>query len=146
MRVNLGSNIINNCDAALVVNGVEVFRFRERNSDGRLVCDFDIRNKDGERIAKISKDRVAHIADGYKMHDLPNQCYVEDSNGNIIARVQDTGQSELAITGDFWIEGHHVVISETSLVSGGITMSDNVINGFGKAISISPNNFMIGFV
>ncbi len=146
MNVNLGSNIINNCDAALVVNSVEVFRFRERSSDGRLVCDFDIRDKNGDRIAKIAKDRVAFVADGFKMHDLPKECYVEDSNGNIFARAKETGHDELTITGDFWINGHHVIITEDKLVSGGITMSGNIISGFGKAISIGPNNFAIGTV
>lgn len=43
MKVNLGSNIITDCEAVLVVNGSEVFRLRERDSDGRLICDFDVR-------------------------------------------------------------------------------------------------------
>ncbi|MBL7174865.1 MAG: hypothetical protein ISS66_03465 [Desulfobacteraceae bacterium] len=146
MKVNLGSNVIDNCDAALVVNGVEVFRFRERGSDGRLVCDFDLRDKNGNRIAKIAKDRVAHVAEGYHMHDFPKECYVDDSDGNILARVLETGHDELTITGDFWIEGHHVVVTETSLVSGGATMSGNMVSGFGKAISINPGSFAIGTV
>jgi len=146
MKVNIGSNIINDCDAALVVNGVEVFRFRERNSDDRLVCDFDIRDKNGKRIAKIAKDRVVHVANGFKMHDLPKECYVEDSSGNLAVHVKETGHDELTIIGNFWIDGHHVVITKDSLVSGGMTMSGNIISGFGKAISISPNNFTIGTV
>lgn len=144
MRVNLGSNIINDCDAALVVNGTEVFRLRERGSAGRLICDFDIRDENGGRIAKIAKNRVVHAAEGYQMHDLPKECYVEGPDGAIIARVQETGHDEIAITGDFWIEGHHVVVSSGALVSGGVTMSGNVISGFGKAIAIESNSFSIG--
>lgn len=146
MKVNLGSNIINDCDAALVVNGIEVFRLRERSSDGRLICDFDLRKEKGDRIAKIAKNRVTYAADGYEMHDLPKECHVKDPKGKIVARVQETGHDEITITGDFWIDGHHVVISDSSLVSGGITMSGNVISGFGKAISIKPNSFSIGTV
>lgn len=144
MKVILGSNIINNCDAALVVNGTEVFRLRERQSDGRLICDFDLRDKDENRIAKIAKNKVVYAADGYEIHDLPKESYVKDSNGNILARVQETGLDEITITGDFWIDGHHVIVSDGSLVSGGITMSGNVVSGFGKAISIAPNSFSIG--
>jgi len=146
MMVNLGSNIINDCDAALIVNGTEVFRLRERASDGRLICDFDLRNENGDRIAKIAKDRVVHAAEGYRMHDLPKECYVEDQNGKVVARVQETGHDEITVTGDFWIEGHHVLITNDALVSGGVTMSGNIINGFGKAISIDPNSFSIGTV
>ncbi len=36
MNVLLGSNVINDCDAALYVNGKEVFRLREGVNDGQL--------------------------------------------------------------------------------------------------------------
>lgn len=146
MKVNLGSNIINDCDAALVVNGVEVFRLRERNSDGRLVCDFDLRKENGDRIAKIAKNRVAYAAEGYEMHDLPKECYIQGPNNSIVARVNEAGYDEITITGDFWVEGHHVLVTDDALVSGGVTVSGNVISGYGKAISIEPNCFVIGTV
>lgn len=144
MKVNLGSNIINDCDAALVVNGTEVFRLRERASDGRLICDFELHNQNGERIAKVAKNRVVYAAKGYQIHDLPKECYIEAPNGEVIAHVQETGHDEIAITGDYWIEGHHVIITNKSLVSSGITMTGNIISGFGKAISVEPNSFSIG--
>ena len=144
MRVHLGSNIIEDCDAALVVNGTEVFRLRHRESDGRLVCDFDVRDKLSSRIAKVSKNNVVYAADGYEVHQLPRESFIQDSSGNVLARVEEIGQSEIKITGEFWIDGYHVSISDTDLVSGGVTMSGNLIQGFGKAISIEPNSFSIG--
>jgi hypothetical protein len=87
MKVILGSNIIENCDAALIVNETEVFRLRSRYKDGRLVCDFDLRDKNGTRIAKISKNNVVYAAEGYKVHNFPRESYIQDSNGNILARV-----------------------------------------------------------
>ena len=50
----------------------------------------------------------------------------------------------IKITGDFWVGSHHVLITDESLVSGGITMAGNVICGFGKAILIEPNSVAIG--
>lgn len=144
MKVNLGSNIIENCDAALVVNGTEVFRLRHRNSDGRLICDLDVRDKNGTRIAKVAKNNVMYAADGYEVHHLPRESYIQDSVGNILARVQEIGNDEIKITGEFWVDGHQVLISDDALVSGGITMSGNTVRGFGKAISIEPNSFSIG--
>jgi len=146
MKVNLGSNIIDNCDAALVVIGTEVFRLRESVSHGRCVCDFDLRNQNGKRIAKIVKNRVVRAAAGYKMHDLPRGCYVEAPDGTVIARVRKTGHEEITITGDFRIDGHHVLITNAALISGGIKISGNVTSGFGKTISIGPNSFSIGTV
>lgn len=144
MKVNLGSNKIIECAAALVVNGVEVFRLRHRESDGKLICDFDLRDETGNRLAKVAKNNVVYAADGHEVHHLPRESYVQDPNGNIIARVQEVSGDEIKITGDFWIDGHHVLISDDALVSGGITMSGNTVRGFGKAISIEPNSFAIG--
>jgi len=144
MRVNLGSNIIVNCAAVLFINGTEVFRLRHRDSDGRLICDFDVRGKEDSRIAKVSKNNVVYAADGYEVHNLPRESYIQDSNGNVIARVQEIGQDEIKITGEFWVAGYQVSISDDALVSGGITMSGNYMSGFGKAISIEPNSFSIG--
>jgi hypothetical protein len=109
-----------------------------------LVCDFDIRDKNGNRIAKVAKNNVVYAADGYEVHHLPRESYIQDSNGNILARVQEIGEDEIRITGEFWVDGHRVLISDDTLVSGGITMAGNTIRGFGKAISIEPNSFSIG--
>lgn len=146
MRVNLGSNVIQNCEAALVVNGVEVFRLRDRAGDGQLVCDFDVRGADGERIAKIAKNNAVYAAPGWKVVHLPRESRVEDTQGNVIAQVLETGEDEIAVTGEFWVEGHRVQITEDALVSGGITMAGNLIDGFGRAISLEPNSFSIGVV
>ena len=144
MKVLLGSNVIEDCDAALVVNGAEVFRLRERMGDGRLVCDFDVRDKSGNRLARVAKNNVVYAAQGYKVQNLPSESFVADADGKVIARVQEVSPDTIKITGEFWIEGHHVLITDDSLVSGGVTMSGNVISGSGKAIAISPNSVMIG--
>jgi hypothetical protein len=39
-----------------------------------------------------------------------------------------------------------VIITKDKLVSGGNTISGNIIDGYNKAISISPNNLTIGTV
>jgi hypothetical protein len=144
MKVNLGSNIIDNCDAALVVNGTEVFWLRNRESDGRLISDFDVRDKSGNRIAKVSKNNVVYNAEGYEVHHLPRESFIRDSKGRILIRVQEIGIDEIRISGEFWIDGYQVLITDNSLISGGITMSGNIVRGFGKAISIEPNRFSIG--
>ena len=136
MKVMLGSNVIENCAAVLVVNGEEVFRLRKRTGDGRLVCDFDIRNEAGERLANIARNNVVYAAKGYDEKNLPRESFVSDPEGNIVARIEEVAHNTIKIAGDFWIGSHNVVITDQTLVSGGITMSGNFISGFGKAISI----------
>ena len=144
MKVLLGSNIIHDCDVALVVNSQEVFRLRERDGDGRLVCDFDIRNQDGNHLVKVAKNNVVHAAEGYKIKNLAKESYVESPTGEIVARVEEVAMDTIKITGTFCIEGYTVVINDDSLVSMGITMRGNVISGFNKAIALDPNSFTIG--
>ena len=59
----LGNTEITNCDAALVIEGEEVFRIREE-ANGALMIDCDIRDQDGNRIAKIARNSVVFAADG----------------------------------------------------------------------------------
>ncbi len=144
MKVLLGSNVINDCDAALVVNNEEVFRLRERLGDGRLICDFDVRDQDGNRLAKIAHNNVVYAAEGYEVKNLEKESYIQGPSGEIIACVEEVDLDTIRITGRFCIEGHMVTINEKELVSGGLTVSGNMIGGFKKAIAITPNSVVIG--
>ncbi len=144
MIVNIGSNIIQDCQAVLIVNDVEVFRLRDRESDGRLICDFDVRDEQGNRLAKIAMNNVVFAAPNYEIRHLPRESSLVDQDGNIIVRVIETSLDEIFITGDFWIKGHHVLITDNELISSGVTMKGNRIMGFNKAISLKPNAFSIG--
>ena len=144
-RIDLGSNKIIDCDAVLFVNGQEVFRLRSRDSDGRLVCDFDLRSEDGERIAKIAKNHIiVKGKDGFSYYTGEMESPVKDSNGNMIARVQEIGLEHIAITGDFWIDGLHVRITDDALEIGGNLFVGNTISGFRKAIVIEKTGLGIG--
>ena len=142
----LGSNLIKDCDAALVVNGVEVFRLRERTGDGRLVVDFDLRDSTGQRIAKIAKNNVVFAADGFDSINEASRSFVRDKrSSNTVALVEELPDGSVRVTGNFWIEGYHVLITEDDLVAGGLTFTANIIQGFGKAIVLGPNSTGIGF-
>src|SRR6267143_337766 len=70
--VILGNNEITNCDAALVIEGEEVFRIREEENDA-LMIDCDIRDQDSNRIAKIARNSVVFAADGFRAQLAPGQ-------------------------------------------------------------------------
>ncbi len=143
--VLLGSNRIVDCDSALVVEGAEVFRLRERGKDGHLVVDFDLRDASGTRIAKIAKNYVAHAAPGYEFSNRKGISEViETATGQVVARVEERGPDTIAVTGTFNVKGYTVQITSDSLVAGGVTMDGNEIRGFGKAIELKRGSFGIG--
>jgi hypothetical protein len=142
--VILGTNIIADCDSALVVGDVEVFRLRERTGDGQLVVDFDIRNEKDEKLVVVAKNNVVHAAKGYSVLNLPSRSSVRDETGKQIVDVKEISTGTISIIGDFWIKGFHVSITDEHLVAGSITMKGNKISGFGKAILLKRGAFMIG--
>jgi len=144
MNALLGSNVINNCDAALYVNGEQVFRLREGSNNGQLICDFDVLDSNGKRIAKIAKNRVVHVADGFTYESIANRSRVVGSEGEIVASVERIDENTIKINGTFHVKGHTITVTDTSLQSSGMTMSGNFISGFGKGISVEPDNFEIG--
>jgi hypothetical protein len=143
-QIDLGSNKFIDCDAVLIVNGQEVFRLRSRDSDGKLICDFDLRTEDGARIAKIAKNHVVgKVKDGYAHYIGERESYVKDSNGNFVAGIREIGREHIVITGDFWIDGLHVQISDNEVKIGGMVLVGNTFK-CRKAIIMDKNGFHLG--
>ncbi len=141
----LGNNTITNCEAALVVNGVEVLRIRERSGDGQLVVDFDVRAEDGTRLAKVAKNNVVHAAPGYKVVHAPSESYVvQPDTDTVIAKVEELSSGTIRITGEFWIDGYHVSITPGKLVAGTTTISGTTVDGFRRALVLRPGAVGIG--
>jgi hypothetical protein len=141
----LGDNEISNCDAAIVVEGVEVFRLRDRDRDGKLIVDFDLREPDGKRIAKIAKNYVAHAAEGYEHQNRPGVSeVVETHTGRVLARVEEVAPRRVRVTGTFCVEGLTVEITGTGVLLGTNLISGCRITGFGKAIEFDRKRLGIG--
>jgi hypothetical protein len=145
--VLLGNNRIIDCDAALVVEDVEVFRLREHDRDGNLVVDFDVRAADGTLIAKIARNYVAHVADGYEYRNQkPVAEVIETETGLVVARVAQQGSDTVAITGTFHVNGYPVLIVPDRLVADGVELSGSEIRGYGKAVVLRRGFIGIGVV
>jgi rhodanese-related sulfurtransferase len=140
----LGDNEIIDCAAALVLEGHEVFRLRDRKKDGQLVVDFDLRAPDETRIAKVSKNYAAYVAKGFRHRSGINWSEVmERASGLIVARVDAPSLDAVRVVGLFCVNGYCVAISENGLIADGVTISRNTIKGFGKAIALK-RGFAIG--
>jgi hypothetical protein len=144
-KVLLGTNRIIDCDAALVVEGEEVFRLREHNRDGNLVIDFDVRAADGSRIAKIAKNYVAYLAPDYEFRRRTGfVAVINEPTGQVVARAELRGPDTVAITGTFHVNGYAVLITPTYLKASGVTTAGNEIRGYGKAIELNSGSTGIG--
>src|SRR5260370_41082611 len=94
----LGNTEITNCDAALVIEGEEVFRIREEEN-GALMIDCDIRDQDGNRIAKIAQSSVVFTADGFRAQLPPGQPaeVIRKATGEVMAKIERLGQRRIKV-------------------------------------------------
>lgn len=142
--MTLGTNTIEDCDAAIVADGVEIFRFRNRDNDGKLVVDFDVRGSDGKLLFKIAKNQIVSNPSNYEYHSLPDESYVTDSDGKKVVHVIEHTSGHIEVIGDFYVGNHHISITKDALSMGGVLMTGNKISGFNKAIVLNSGSFAIG--
>jgi hypothetical protein len=144
--IMLGDNEIADCDAALVVEDLEVFRLRERQHDGQLVVDFDLRDANDNRIAKIAKNHVVFTAEHFEPRSSPGiYQVVNKQSGQVWAKVQEISPSVIKVTGTFCVRGFQIIIQDDLLQIGGGRLGGNKLVGFGKAIVLKRGGLGIGF-
>jgi hypothetical protein len=140
----LGGNQITECDAALVVNGVEVFRL-QRSTDKRLVVDFEVRDDQGSLVAKVSKNNVVFARPNVQVSHGTNFSEVLDSKtGHVFTRVEEISPQTISVIGTFIVDGFRVVATKEFLQLGGITLRGCTISGFGKALQLGPGGAFVG--
>lgn len=139
----LGNNRISNCDAALTLEGEEVFRLRERLNDGQLVVDFDLRDPEGNRIARIQKNQPVFAAEGFTVEKRPGR-YAVLRNGEPYATVSELSPGTVKVTGTFNVKGFQVLVTDDAIRADTNTISGNVIDSKGLAIALSRNQLGIG--
>jgi hypothetical protein len=143
----LGNNEITNCDAALVIKGEEVFRIREEENDA-LTIDCDIRDQDGNRIAKIDRNSVVFAAVGFRAQLAPGQPaeVIRKATGEVMAKIERLGRRKIKVTGSFWVDGIEVVATGDGLFVGRTLISKNNFRGWGTAIKLGRGQAGLGCV
>lgn len=147
ITVTLGNNDIIDCDAALLIEGEEVFRLRE--DEGQLLVDCDLRNDKDQRLAKIVRNTPQWVAPGFREYIRPGQPTEVryEPTGQVVARFERLAPRHVKITGVFCANGYAVTLAENGLFShdGRLAMLNNTVRGFGTAISLSRGASGIGF-
>lgn len=145
--VILGGNTMINCSAVLVINGIEVFRLRERTGDGQLTVDFEIRDENENLKAKVTKNNIIFPNDGkYAIYQgKKHSTLIEKSSGIEIAKVTKISQNTISVTGIFCINGDKVIATDDQLIlPRGNIMVHSTFSGFGKAIEITDGKIILG--
>lgn len=148
----LGNCEIKDCEAALVVTGsqkkkLEVFRLREREEDGTLIVDFDVRDKDGKLLTKVFKNHVTHAEPGYRFTNSQGCAeVVEEATGKPIVRVEALSLRVVRVTGVFCFDGVFFHLSEDDGIRfpNGNILDRCVIENCGAAIVLSHGQILVG--
>ena len=110
--LQLGTNQISNCGAALIIDGVDVFRLRSSETDSQILVDFDIYGQDGARLARVAKNQVVFAAPGYTSSATATSCEVTAPSGEIVAKVVRLAPNWLKLNGVFWSHGSRLAITD----------------------------------
>ena len=128
----LGTNQMSNCGAALIIDGIDVFRLRSGETNDQFLVDFDIHGQDGSRLVRIAKNQVVHTAPGYTVTVTADACEVKSPSDEVVAKVVRLNNSWLKINGVFWSNGSRLAITDEHIqINDYPPMTGNISSGNG---------------
>ena len=138
----LGTNQISNCGAALIIDGVDVFRLRSSETDSQLLVDFDIHGQDGTRLIRVAKNQIVYAAPGYAVSATAASCEVTAPSGEIVAKVVRLAPTWLKLNGIFWSHGTRLAITDEHMQVNDfppMTGNQSSGNGAGMVFNFAPH-------
>lgn len=138
--VRLGGNTYVNTPNLIVYKGTPVFRIR-RGDDGTLGIDFDVFDKNGQRVATFAKGIVVQGDEANYKIESGHETYsvTERSSSRVIARVQRRGVqgAELDVHVHMYLPNGFLLDAGPQATNlGGVTLTGNVIENCGAGIAI----------
>jgi hypothetical protein len=147
MEVRLGTNVVRNTTGVLEIDGKEIVGL-ELGADGRTLLDIEVYGPDRTHLAKLRKNAwsfgsrekfdIIRTADHVSMTEKATGRLILDAT--LSPSVINVAAADL-----YGPNGFHVTIgADGSLNAGGVRLSGNTIDGFGKAIVIGSTGIAIG--
>ena len=138
--VRLGGNTYINTPNLIVYKGTPVFRIR-RSDDGTLGIDFDVFDKNGQRVATFAKGIVVQGDEANYKIETGHETYsvTERSASRVIARVQRRGVqgAELDVHVHMYLPNGFLLDAGPQATNlGGATLTGNVFENCGAGIAI----------
>jgi hypothetical protein len=141
-EIKLGSNSVSDSSGVIVIDGAEVVGL-ELGTDGRPLLHVDVYGPGGKHIAKLWRNSwvFGNREDFVMTRTADHVSMTEKATGRVIvdARLAQHGKPTVAVTAAdlYGPKGLHVNIdADGTLHAGGVSLSGNTINGFGKAIVV----------
>ena len=142
--VYLGPVKVSNCASVVVIQGVEVFRLRDRSGSNALVVDLDLRGPKDERIAFVQGNQAMVLGPGHHFEADGPVCRVLNGETEVV-RVEALDGKGVAIQGVLRGGGLEAVMTGSGLTVGGVVISEPEVRGKGTAILLRKKAPMIGF-
>ena len=144
--VYLGGMKVTGCASVLVIQGVEVFRLRDRDKDNAIRIDLDVRGAQGRRIAGVNDNRVTFLAPGYAFENEGSFCAVYEAKSlEPVVSVEGLSSKSVQLLGTLWVDSFKVMLREDSLGLDGTALAARPVIGRGTAILLKKNSPQVGF-
>lgn len=154
-NLNFGTNIIRNCNGTVIYRtrgGKQKELFILEKNLGELLLTTEIRNEEGELLARLRRNSFAYIKDGFDVErhfelgrrspDIFILTRKDDNKELFKARIIDS--MNVQVTGLFYTESTKIEATDEKLMIGTNTLIGNLIEGFGSAMLIEEGGFSIG--
>lgn len=144
--VYLGGTKVTSAASVLVVQGIEVFRLRDRDKDNAIRINLDLRGPGGKRIARVDDNKPVFLAPGYGFESDGSFCAVFDEKTNEpVVSAEALSSKSVQLLGTFWVEGFEVVLKDDGVVLGGTALPAQPVIGRGTAILLRKGSPEVGF-
>ena len=141
-KVMIGGNTYIKTPTIISYKGQSVFSLKRRDSDGQLGIDFDIYDKQKEKVATIRNGNVVDgDADKYEISKNADHYSVkEKESGRVVCDIKKKAQAqpvELNVSAQLYMpDGNLINASPTGTNIGGIVMKGNTFESCPTAIAI----------
>lgn len=142
----LGGVKVANCSSILVLEGVEVFRLRDRDSRNHIRVDLDVRGPQGKRLAVIADNQPRLLAPGFQFIERGPICaVVDEASEKPVVTVEALSSKAVRLLGTLWVENVQAVFSPEGLTLGGVALPARPTMGKGTAVLLRKSQTGIGF-
>lgn len=142
-KAKIGGNYFSNCDSLISYDDKSLFTVKRRESDGRLGIDFDVYDKNSQKIATIRHGNVIHgNVDVYEIRHGAD-CYkvMEKATGKIIVQIdKNPPDADIAVSVNMYLpNGFLLEATPDSINIGSSEMVGNTFAACTSGIAIGKS-------
>jgi len=142
-KAKIGGNYFINCESLISYDGKPLFTVKRREPDGRLGIDFDVYDKNSQKVATIRHGNVVHGNVGvYEIrHGADCHKVMEKATGRIIVQIdKNQPDADIAVSVNMYLpNGFLLKATPDSINIGSSEMVGNTIADYKSGIAIGKS-------